>query len=297
MPAETPFAWRVIHLFARSWIDDVARVRAAEPEARKRFLAWMVDVGLAVVNRDDRGHELLTRLMLHLGHRGELRRARCAELVTLAERSRDAMIDLHERITREPRADQSALDAMDNLVKRLRELLPREGVAIPFPAALRQRALKPHDAPPLTWDLLVGECIRSACNAVQAASRAPDLAVELRPALERMLDADTAARSLRADEERYLGDEPANAVHCAHFLLARLASAIDWLLHADADERGMYAARTLGVDPRRTEVYRRLRRVVGDLLVPEEVDPLLATAREQLDALVQELSTPEASQC
>lgn len=297
MPAETPFAWRVIHLFARSWIDDVARVRAAEPEARRRFLAWMVDVGLAVVNRDDRGHELLTRLMLHLGHRGELRRARCAELVTLAERSRDAMIDLHERITREPRADQSALDAMDNLVKRLRELLPREGVAIPFPAALRQRALKPHDAPPLTWDLLVGECIRSACNAVQAASRAPDLATELRPALERMLDADTAARSLRADEERYLGDEPANAVHCAHFLLARLAAAIDWLLHADADERGMYAARTLGVDPRRTEVYRRLRRVVGDLLVPEEVDPLLATAREQLDALVQELSIPEASQC
>jgi hypothetical protein len=37
--------------------------------------------------------------------------------------------------------------------------------------------------------------------------------------------------------------------------------------------------------------------VVGDLLVPEEVDPLLATAREQLEALVQELSTPEASPC
>lgn len=291
MPAEAPFAWRVVHLFARSWIDDVARVRAADPEARKRFLAWMVDVALAVVNRDDRGHELLTRLMLHLGHRGELRRARCAELVTLAERARDAMIDLHERITREPRADQSALDAMDRLVERLRELLPREGVAIPFPPALRQRALKHHDGPPLTWDLLVSECIRAACTAVQAASRAPDLAQELRPTLERMLDADGAARALRADEERYLGDEPANAVHCAHFLLARLASAVDWLLHASTDERGQYAARTLGVDPRRTEVYRRLRRVVGDLLAPEEVDPLLAASRAQLDALLAELST------
>jgi hypothetical protein len=110
-----------------------------------------------------------------------------------------------------------------------------------------------------------------------------------------MLDADIAARSLRADEERYLSDEPANAVHCAHVLLARLAAAVDWLLHASADERGLYAARTLGVDPRRTEVYRRLRRVVGDLLVPDEVDPLLATAREQLDALVQELSTTEST--
>ncbi len=297
MPAETPFAWRVVHLFARSWIDDVARVRAADPEARKRFLAWMVDVALAVVNRDDRGHELLTRLMLYLGHRGELRRARCAELVTLAERARDAMIDLHERITREPRADQSALDAMDQLVARLRELLPREGVAIPFPAALRQRALKHHDAPPLTWDLLVAECIRAACGAVQTTARAPDLALELRPVLERMLDADVAARALRADEERYLGDEPANAVHCAHFLLARLAASIDWLLHASTEARGEYAARTLGVDPRRTEVYRRLRRVVGDLLAPEEVDPLLATARTQLDALLAELSTPEAPSC
>nr|MBK7070416.1 hypothetical protein [Deltaproteobacteria bacterium] len=82
-------------------------VRAAEPEARKRFLAWMVDVGLAVVNRDDRGHErhpadaaprppwrAAPRRLRRAGHAGR--------------RSRDAMIDLHERITREPRADQSA---------------------------------------------------------------------------------------------------------------------------------------------------------------------------------------------
>ncbi|MEZ4389950.1 MAG: hypothetical protein R3A48_02550 [Polyangiales bacterium] len=79
MPDDTPFAWRVAHFFARSWVDDVSRVRATEPAARRRFLEWMVDVVLAVANPDDRGHELLTRLMLHLAHRGELRRAKCAE--------------------------------------------------------------------------------------------------------------------------------------------------------------------------------------------------------------------------
>ena len=44
------------------------------------------------------------------------------------------------------------------------------------------------------------------------------------------------------------------------------------------------------------------QRVVGYVLsvsktAPEEVDPLLATARAQLDALLAELSSPEASTC
>ena len=297
MPEGTPLPWRVVHLFARSWVDDVARVRAAEPERRRRFLAWMVDVALAVLNREDRGHELLTRLMLHLGHRGELRRARCAELVALGTRARDALLELHDRLTREPLADQSALDAMDALVAQLRAALPRDGVAIPFPAAIRQRALRLHDAPVLTWDLLVAECVRSACATVAASAHAPDVGIALRPVLERMLESDGALARLRLEEARYLNDEPANAVHCAHFVLARVAAALDWLLHASDAARVEYAARALGVDPRRMEVYRRLRRLVGDLEVPDGVDGLVDAAGARLAALLEELGGTEASPC
>lgn len=289
MPEEFPFAWRVIHFFARSWVDDVARVRAAEPTARRRFLEWMVDVALAVANPEDRGHELLTRLMLHLAHRGELRRAKCAELLDLADRARGAVLDLQERLTREPRADRAALDAMEALVRDLREALPPVGVAIPFPASVRQSVLRPYGAPALSWDLLVAECVRATCAAVQHAGKRADLAAALRPSLERMLDADEGLKRLRAEEERFLADEPGNAVHCTHFLLARCAACVDWLLHATGSEREDYAARTLGIDPKRGEAYRRLRRAIGDLNLPEGVDPLLAQARAQLDALLSEL--------
>ncbi len=289
MPEGTPFAWQVAHFFARSWVDDVARVRAAEPAARRRFLEWMVDVALAVANPEDRGHELLTRLMLHLAHRGELRRAKSAELVDLAERARGAIVDLQERLTREPRADRAALDAIEALSERLREALPRVGVAIPFPAAIRQACLRPHAGASLTWDTVVAECVRSACAAVLAATRKPELVAELKPALERMLDADAAAKRLRAEEERFLADEPGNAVHCTHFLLARLGAALDWLLHASEAEREGYASRTLGIDPKRSEAYRRLRRVVGDLQLPESMDPALDEARARFEALIAEL--------
>ncbi len=292
LPDEAPFAWKVVHFFARSWVDDVARVRAAEPGARRRYLEWMVDVALAVANPEDRGHELLTRLMLHLAHRGELRRAKCAELVELGVRARSAVADLQERLTREPRADRAALDAMEALVAKLRESLPRQGVAIPFPAAVRQACLRPFNAAPLTWDALVAECVRSACAAVQTATRQAELAGELRPVLERMLEADLGTRRLRAEEERFLGDEPSNAVHCAHFILSRLAASIDWLTHATDAEREDYAARTLGIDPKKTEAYRRLRRAVGDLPMPDNLDVMYATIQGQFEALMDELDRP-----
>ena len=291
MPDETPFAWRVAHFFARSWVDDVARVRAAEPAARRRYLEWMVDVSLAVANPEDRGHELLTRLMLHLAHRGELRKAKSAELVDLAARARGALSDLQERLTREPRADRAALDAMEALVNRLREALPRQGVPVPFPAAIRQACLRPYGATPPTWDVIVSECVRAACAAVQAATRRPEVAAELRPVLERMLDADVATRRLRDEEERFLGDEPSNAVHCTHFVLARVAAAIDWLLHASESAREDYAARTLGIDPKKTEGYRRLRRAVGDLPLPDGLDEVHARIEAQYTALMRELDT------
>jgi hypothetical protein len=291
MPEDTPFAWRVAHFFARSWVDDVARVRTAEPVARRRFMEWMVDVSLAVANPEDRGHELLTRLMLHLAHRGELRKAKSAEMVDLAIRAQSAIADLQERLTREPRADRAALDAMDVLVAKLRELLPRQGVPIPFPVAIRQACLRPYGGATTTWDSLVGECLRAACGAVQAATRRADLAAELRPTLERMLEADGGTRRLREEEERFLGDEPSNAVHCTHFILARLAAAIDWLLHATDAERESYAARTLGIDPKRNEAYRRLRRVVGELPLPDGVDDALAKIHVQYESLIAELDT------
>ena len=296
LPDESPFAWRVVHFFARSWVDDVARVRAAEPAARKRFLEWMVDVALAVANPDDRGHELLTRLMLHLAHRGELRRAKCAELLDLAERARGALTDLQERLTREPRADRAALDAMESLVRDLRAALPPVGVAIPFPATVRQSVLRPYGAPALSWDLLLAECVRATCTAVQHAGKRADLAQELRPALERMLEADEGMKRLRGEEERFLADEPGNAVHCTHFMLARCAAVVHWLLHASEGEREDYAARTLGIDPKRGEAYRRLRRAIGDLAVPDGVDGLLEQSRGQLQSLLAELDgdvTPE----
>ncbi len=292
MPDDAPFAWRVCHFFARSWVDDVARVRAAEPVARRRFLEWMVDVILAVANPEDRGHELLTRLMLHLAHRGELRKAKSAELVELAARARAAITDLQERLTREPRADRAALDAMESLVTKLRASLPRQGVAIPFPANIRQACLRPYGATPASWDVITAECVRAACAAVQSATRQPELATELRPVLERMLDADVATRRLREEEERFLGDEPSNAVHCTHFVLARLASAIDWLMHASEAEREDYAARTLGIDPRKTEAYRRLRRAVGELSLPEGLDESHARIAEHFTALLAELDAP-----
>ena len=60
-------------------VDEVAAVDGStETEALKR-VEWMVDLALAVANPDDRGHETLTRLMLHLAHRGELRRARTTD--------------------------------------------------------------------------------------------------------------------------------------------------------------------------------------------------------------------------
>jgi hypothetical protein len=291
MPEDTPFAWRVAHFFARSWVDDVARVRTAEPVARRRFMEWMVDVSLAVANPEDRGHELLTRLMLHLAHRGELRKAKSAEMVDLAVRAQSAISDLQERLTREPRADRAALDAMDDLVAKLRESLPRQGVPIPFPLAIRQACLRPYGGATTTWDALVGECLRAACGAVQAATRRADLAADLRPTLERMLEADGGTRRLREEEERFLGDEPSNAVHCTHFILARLAAAIDWLLHATDAERESYAARTLGIDPKKTEAYRRLRRVVGDLPLPDGVDDALAKIQLQFERLIEELNT------
>jgi hypothetical protein len=289
LPDDAPFAWRVAHFFARSWVEDVARVRAADPEDRRRFLTWMVDVALAVANPEDRGHELLTRLMLHLAHRGELRKVRSRELVALAEAAASAVTDLHERLTREPRADRQALDAMEDLVRRLREKLPRQGVVLPFPATVRQAALKPFQHPAVTWDGLVAEGARSACAAVGAAARDPDLAGQLRPVLERMLEADRPTQKLRSREERFLGDEPSNAVHCAHFLLARLAAAVDWLLHTTDAEREDYAARTLGIDPRRSEAYRRLRRVVGELSLPDGLDDGIAVLRARCNALVAEL--------
>jgi hypothetical protein len=289
MPDETPFAWRVVHFFARSWVEDVARVRAAEPTARRRFLEWMVDVALAVANPDDRGHELLTRLMLHLAHRGELRKAKSAEMVDLALRARSAITDLQERLTREPRADRAALDAMEALAARLRAALPRQGVPIPFPAAVRQASLRPFGAQPPSWDVLVAECVRSACAAVQSASKDASLAADLRPVIERMLETDTATRQLRDEEERFLGDEPSNAVHCTHFLLARVAAALDWLLHAEAAEREEYAAKTLGIDPKKTEAYRRLRRVIGELPLPENLDEAHGRAQALFDALLGEL--------
>ena len=292
MTDEAPFAWRVAHFFARSWVEDVARVRAAEPHARRRFLEWMVDVALAVANPEDRGHELLTRLMLHLAHRGELRKAKSAELVDLASRARSAATDLQERLTREPRADRAALDAMEALVKSLREGLPRQGVAIPFPAAIRQTCLRPYGAPPPTWDVIVSECVRAACGAVQSTTRRPEVAAELRPVLERMLEADVASRRLREEEERFLADEPSNAVHCTHFVLARAAAAIDWLLHASDAEREEYAARTLGIDPKKNEAYRRLRRAVGELPMPEGLDEAYARIGAQFGALLTELDAP-----
>lgn len=292
MPEETPFAWRVVHFFARSWVDDVARVRAAEPTARRRFLEWMVDVALAVANPDDRGHELITRLMLHLAHRGELRKAKSAELVDLALRARAAVTDLQERLTREPRADRAALDAMEALASRLRAALPRQGVAVPFPVAVRNACLRPFGAPPPGWDMLVAECLRTACAAVQSAAKDPTLASELRPVLERMLETDAPTQRLRAEEERFLGDEPSNAIHCTHFLLARVAAALDWLLHAGEDERERYAARTLGIDPKKTEAYRRLRRVIGELSLPEHLDEAHARVHELFDALLRELDGP-----
>lgn len=292
MPAEAPFAWRVLHFFARSWVDDVARVRAAEPALRRRFLEWMVDVSLAVANPEDRGHETLTRLMLHLAHRGELRRAKCVELVDLAAGATAAMRDLHERLVREPRADRAALDAMDALVTQLRASLPRQGVAIAFPAQLRAFALRPHQSPAPTWDTLVSECLRAACETVKLASRSPELAAQLRPVLERMLDADGPTRRLRHDEERFLADEPSIVVHCAHFLLARLGAALDWLMHASDAEREEYAARTLGIDARKTEAYRRLRRGIGELALPDALDTLMNEARIRLDTLLQELAAP-----
>ncbi len=294
MPDETPFAWRVAHFFARSWVDDVARVRAAEPAARRRFLEWMVDVALAVANPEDRGHELLTRLMLHLAHRGELRKAKSAELVDLAARARGAVADLQERLTREPRADRAALDAMEALASKLRESLPRQGVAVPFPAAIRQACLRPYGAQPASWDVIVSECVRAACGAVQSAARRADLAAELRPVLERMLDTDAATKRLREEEERFLGDEPSNAVHCTHFVLARVAAALDWLLHAEEAEREGYAARTLGIDPKKTEAYRRLRRAVGDLPMPEGLDEAHAHIDAQFEALMRELDATPA---
>lgn len=286
MPGEAPFAWRVVHFFARSWVEDVARVRAAEPSARRRFLEWMVDLALAVANPDDRGHETLTRLMLHLAHRGELRRARTTELVSLAERARSAVLDLHERLTREPRADRAALDAMEALAEQMRAALPRQGVAIPFPASVRQATLRPGHGAALGWDALVSEAVRAACGAVLSASRKPELAAALRPVLERMLEADAPTRRLRAEEERFLADEPANAVHCTHFLLARLGQCLDWMLHAPEHEREAYAARTLGIDPKKTEAYRRLRRVVGELGPPDALDALLDDLRARRDALL-----------
>lgn len=292
MTEEAPFAWRVAHFFARSWVEDVARVRAAEPHARRRFLEWMVDVSLAVANPEDRGHELLTRLMLHLAHRGELRKAKSAELVDLASRARSAATDLQERLTREPRADRAALDAMEALVKSLRDGLPRQGVAIPFPAAIRQTCLRPYGAQPPTWDVIVSECVRAACGAVQSTTRRPEVATELRPVLERMLEADVASRRLREEEERFLADEPSNAVHCTHFVLARAAAAIDWLLHASDGEREEYAARTLGIDPKKNEAYRRLRRAVGELPMPEGLDEAYTRIGSQFGALLTELDAP-----
>lgn len=289
MPEETPFAWRVAHFFARSWVDDVARVRAAEPTARRRFLVWMVDVALAVANPEDRGHELLTRLMLHLAHRGELRRAKSVELVELAERACSAVTDLQERLTREPKADTAALDAIEGLCERLRAGLPRGGVAIAFPAAVRQACVRPHTESALSWDVLTAECVRSACAAVLSVTRAPAVVTELKPVLERMLDADVPAKRLRAEEERFLADEPGNAVHCTHFLLERLNVAIGWLLHATSTERERYASKTLGIDPHRSELYRRLRRVIGDLGVPDTMGANLGEAREKLTELLAEL--------
>lgn len=292
MGDEVPFSWRVAHFFARSWVEDVARVRAAEPTARKRFLEWMVDVALAVANPEDRGHELLTRLMLHLAHRGELRKAKSAELVDLAARARSAVTDLQERLTREPRADRAALDAMEALVKTLRETLPRQGVAIPFPAAIRQTCLRPYGAQPPTWDVIVSECVRAACAAVQSAARRTDLGAELRPMLERMLEADVPSKRLREEEERFLADEPSNAVHCTHFVLARAAASIDWLLRATDAEREEYAARTLGIDPKKNEAYRRLRRAVGELALPEGLDEAHARVAAQFATLLVELDAP-----
>lgn len=289
MPEATPFAWRVVHFFARSWVDDVSRVRAAEPTARRRFLEWMVDVALAVANPEDRGHELLTRLMLHLAHRGELRRAKCAELLELADRARGAVTDLQERLTREPRADRAALDAMESLVNELRGSLPPVGVAVPFPAGVRQAVLRPYGSPALSWEVLMAECVRATCAAAQQGAKRPELAASLRPALERMLEADEGLKKLRVEEERFLADEPGNAVHCTHFILARCTACVEWLLHASDGDREDYAARTLGIDPRRGEAYRRLRRAIGELSLPENVDVIVAQAKTHLDALLSEL--------
>jgi hypothetical protein len=170
------------------------------------------------------------------------------------------------------------------------------GVAIPFPATVRQSVLRPYGAPALSWDLLLAECVRATCAAVQHAGKRADLAQELRPALERMLDADEGMKRLRGEEERFLADEPGNAVHCTHFMLARCAAVVHWLLHASEGEREDYAARTLGIDPRRGEAYRRLRRAIGELSLPDGVDGLLEQSRGQLQSLLAELDgdvTPE----
>jgi hypothetical protein len=81
-------------------------------------------------------------------------------------------------------------------------------------------------------------------------------------------------------------------VHCTHFVLARAAASIDWLLHASDAEREEYAARTLGIDPKKNEAYRRLRRAVGELPLPDGLDDSHTRVAALFASLLAELDAP-----
>jgi hypothetical protein len=123
-------------------------------------------------------------------------------------------------------------------VKRLRELLPREGVAIPFPAALRQRALRaprraaPHLGPPR------GRVHpRGLQRGAGRQPARPDLAASCAPRWSAC--STPTPPPARCAPRRSASSPTSPPTRCT----ARTSSwraaprRLDWLLHADADER------------------------------------------------------------